>query len=242
MEDVVDRGTAASVRAVGYREPAAGKTGTTSDAADIWFIGLTPRLIGSIWMGFDRRQTVVARATGGELVAPVWGRVMLRMGEHSDGWAPPPGVEMRMVDANGNVIGENCPVVGATRREYFLQGTAPVETCYPAYDQYTYTDSLGAMSDTMGMSSTQQSDESWWRRMRERVFGKRDTTQVQPMPTQMDTAMRPPANPTPNTNPASQPPPVEKPKPKPVPYDSLVKPKPDSVRPKTDTTTTTTNM
>ena len=258
MEDVVDRGTATAVRAVGYTDPAAGKTGTTQDAGDIWFVGLTPNLIGTIWMGFDKRQTIVASATGGDLVSPVWGRVMVRMNERSQGWAPPPGIEMHMVDANGNVMGDNCPASGATRREYFIQGTAPVTTCYPSYDQYTMNDTLGYMTDTS--SYTPQQDEGWWSRLRSRIFGnsqqpqpaqtepvESDTgpvlrgTPVQPTTTSpATTAPLPPAtvpapttrpeqNPTPNPNPATQPPPIQ-PKPKAVPYDSIAKPKPDTTQ------------
>lgn len=224
MQDVVDRGTAASVRS-SYRDPAAGKTGTTNDAADIWFIGFTPNLIGTIWMGFDKRQTIVARATGGELAAPVWGRVMARTGQRSAGWQPPPGVEMRMVDAAGNVMGDNCPMVGEVRREYFIQGTAPVATCYPAYDPYAYTDTAYPSPDTASYTG----DAGWWDRMRARIFkSDRENRQVQ-----MDTATAQPVNPTPNPNPASQPPPLEQPKPTPVPYDSLVKPKPDTTKPPT---------
>jgi penicillin-binding protein 1A len=240
MQDVVDRGTATAVRAVGYSDPAAGKTGTTNDAADVWFIGMTPDLMGAIWMGFDQRQTIVAHASGGEMVAPVWGRVMARIGARSTGWTPPAGVELRMVDQNGNVVGENCPVVGVTKREYFLTGTAPEQTCYPAYGQYSMTDSTGYPVDTAAYA-TQQENEHWWQKMRERIFGKHDT--VSPLPSSVDTVNRTiPAQQTPaqypaqvpTQNPNSLPAPPVKPKPKPVPYDSLVKQKQDTtVKPDT---------
>src|SRR5688572_10628271 len=139
MQDVVDRGTATAVRAVGYSDPAAGKTGTTNDAADIWFIGFTPDIVGTIWVGFDKRKPIVSRATGGEVAAPVWGRVMRRMNQRSRGWAPPPGIEMRTVDEFGYLLGDNCPVTTATHREYFLEGSAPVSSCYTG-SAYTYTD------------------------------------------------------------------------------------------------------
>ncbi|HUP88244.1 MAG TPA: PBP1A family penicillin-binding protein [Longimicrobiales bacterium] len=217
MQDVVDRGTATSVRAVGFRDPAAGKTGTTNDGADTWFVGMTPQLIGTIWIGFDKRQTIVARASGGEMAAPIWGRVMVRSGQHSTGWVPPAGVEMRLVDANGNVVGDNCPAVGATRKEYFIQGTAPVATCYPTYDQYTWYDSL---PDTSGYATTPVHDAGWWERMRARIFAK---TEVQPLPapSKDSVALR------------GQPVDTTKPKPPPVEYDSLVKPKPDTAKPDT---------
>ena len=86
LRDAVDVGTARRVREVGFRGPAAGKTGTTNDAADVWYIGDTPELVAGIWMGLDRRETIVRGASGGTLAAPVWGRMMARL--HED--RPPP--------------------------------------------------------------------------------------------------------------------------------------------------------
>ena len=233
MQDVVDKGTATTVRAAGYHDPAAGKTGTTNDAADTWFVGLTPKLIGTVWIGFDKRQTIVPHATGGDLAAPVWARVMVRMNERSQGWAMPPGVEQHMVDANGNVIGENCPTTGATRTEYFIQGTAPVSTCYPAYNQYAYYDTTGlGLPDTLSAGAAAQ-DAGWWARMRARIFGNKSNTNVEidsiPLKGQ------PVPQPTPTPTPTPAPVPKDTAKPKPVPFDSM-KPKPDTTKPHTDTT------
>jgi len=181
LKDVVNRGTAAAVRSVGFSGPAAGKTGTTNDAADIWFVGYTPRMVGGIWIGFDRRQTVVPRATGGELAGPLWGRIMRRIGERTGDWAMPGGVEMRTVDSLGNVALANCMVQGVTRQEYFLSGSAPVANCY--YGQgYAYTDSLAAQhQDSLYLDTL--IDGGWWDRLRRRIFGDagvRDTLNVQP--------------------------------------------------------------
>jgi len=229
LEDVIDRGTATSVRANGYRDPAAGKTGTTNDAADTWFVGLTPELVGTVWIGFDKRQTIVPRATGGDLAAPVWARVMVHNGIRSSGWSPPAGIEVRLVDDNGNVVGENCPVTGATRREYFIQGTAPTDSCYPSYDPYAMADTFGYPVDTL---PAVDEDAGWWARMRQRIFGSKQTQQpVAPLdsPALRGTPVTTPTqNPTPNPNPATLPPPPASPKPRPVPYDSVVKPKPDT--------------
>ncbi|MGQ0561270.1 MAG: penicillin-binding protein 1A [Gemmatimonadota bacterium] len=225
MQDVVNRGTGAGVRAAGYTGPAAGKTGTTNDAADIWFIGFTPDMIGTIWMGFDKRQTILSSATGGEIAAPVWGRVMRRAGENGGGWTPPPGIETRLVDANGNVLGENCPTVGATRREYFISGTAPLAECYSSYDSFTWNDSLYGYPDS-AYYETERADDGWWTRLRSRIFGSEPEREPPPLDSGV---IGQPVNPPPNPNPATQPPPIEPPKPKPVPYDSLVKPKLDSL-------------
>ena len=130
MRDVVNRGTGTAVRAVGYTGPAAGKTGTTNDATDVWFIGVTPSLAAGVWIGLDRPQPIVPGATGGRLAAPVWGRVMRQLpGAAGPDWRPPPGVETRFVDASGAIIGPGCWTSGAVRAEYFLAGTAPDGRC-----------------------------------------------------------------------------------------------------------------
>ena len=147
MRDVVNRGTGTAVRAVGYTGPAAGKTGTTNDATDVWFIGVTPSLAAGVWIGMDRPQPIVPGATGGRLAAPVWGRVMRRLpAAAGPDWTPPPGVETRLVDASGAIIGPGCWTSGVVRTEYFLAGTAPDGQCgrilVPAMPDSALEDSL----------------------------------------------------------------------------------------------------
>jgi hypothetical protein len=83
LEDVVLRGTAATavrVRAeLPYEVPAAGKTGTTNDGTNVWFMGFTPNLMAAVWFGMDRPVTIWENATGGADAAPVWGRFMKRV-------------------------------------------------------------------------------------------------------------------------------------------------------------------
>jgi penicillin-binding protein 1A len=77
MRGVVQGGTAASVKEF-YPFEAAGKTGTTNDYADAWFIGLTPQLAAGVWVGFDDRRIKFTGwyAQGGKAAAPIWGRMM----------------------------------------------------------------------------------------------------------------------------------------------------------------------
>jgi penicillin-binding protein 1A len=76
MQGVVDQGTAYSVRTSGFQRPAAGKTGTTDDYADAWFVGFTPELAAGVWVGYDARRTIYRSATGGVLCAPIWAKIM----------------------------------------------------------------------------------------------------------------------------------------------------------------------
>src|SRR5690606_9566899 len=113
-----DRGTGTAVRAAGFRGAAAGKTGTTNDAADVWFVGYTPELVGGVWIGLDRRQTIVRGASGGTLAAPVWGRLMAAVYEGRDApqaWQPPAGVNTaEVLRATGEVENPECPTGGPT--------------------------------------------------------------------------------------------------------------------------------
>jgi penicillin-binding protein 1A len=83
LEDVVTQGTAyTAVRVRGelpYEVPAAGKTGTTNDGTNVWFMGFTPNLMAAVWFGMDRPVNIWERATGGGDAAPVWGRFMRRV-------------------------------------------------------------------------------------------------------------------------------------------------------------------
>ena len=79
MRDVVERGTAASIRRyLPESIPVAGKTGTTNDNSDVWFIGLTPDVVAGVWLGFDKPVTIAPGAGGGSLAAPVWGKMLAR--------------------------------------------------------------------------------------------------------------------------------------------------------------------
>jgi penicillin-binding protein 1A len=84
LEDVVAKGTGANVHApdrgaLPYEVPAAGKTGTTNDGTNVWFMGFTPNLMAAVWFGMDRPINIWEQATGGGDAAPVWGRFMRRV-------------------------------------------------------------------------------------------------------------------------------------------------------------------
>jgi penicillin-binding protein 1A len=141
LQDVIDRGTGNAVRGVGFSGAAAGKTGTTNSATDVWFVGYTPDLVGAVWMGFDTPKTIIRGASGGTLAAPAWGRIMRRVYAERptpQPWSPPPGVTRATVHtATGYVIDDGCPAQGPTHEEYFLRGTRPSVSCAPE-PRYTY--------------------------------------------------------------------------------------------------------
>jgi penicillin-binding protein 1A len=131
MRDVVERGTASSVRRYLSRDiPVAGKTGTTNDNTDVWFIGLTPDLVAGVWLGFDKPKMITPGAAGGSLAAPIWGKMMSRYYAltrvPSNNWDEPPiGVIPGELDrATGQLA---TPITPADRRytEYFVEGTEP---------------------------------------------------------------------------------------------------------------------
>jgi penicillin-binding protein 1A len=120
LQAVVDRGTGAGVRSAGYLGPAAGKTGTTNDGRDAWFIGLTPGIVAGVWIGFDQPREIVIGLGGGALAAPVWGTWMRRSSSLPElaapAWSPPPGLQRVRYDPfTGEVLESGCraPVGGA---------------------------------------------------------------------------------------------------------------------------------
>src|SRR5213079_1875460 len=78
MEEVLTSGTAASARSLGFKLPAAGKTGTTNDYKDAWFVGYTNALTCGVWVGFDQPVTIIPRGYGAALALPVWTQVMTK--------------------------------------------------------------------------------------------------------------------------------------------------------------------
>jgi penicillin-binding protein 1A len=95
LSDVVTSGTGAAARSYGFTLPAAGKTGTTNDFADSWFIGYTPRLVTGVWIGFDRPEKIMNRGFASVIAVPVWARFMKEAtkGDAREWLNTPAGVE-----------------------------------------------------------------------------------------------------------------------------------------------------
>jgi penicillin-binding protein 1A len=133
MKDVVQRGTAAGSVGSQFHIPAGGKTGTTNDGADVWFIGYTSDLVAGVWMGLDRPKTIKGNAQGGILAAPAWTAFMnevYRRKPAPPDWPRPEGIVMREVDpATSLLAGPGC---SGTVTEYFIAGTDPTQQCAPS--------------------------------------------------------------------------------------------------------------
>ena len=134
LRSVVDEGTGHFVRELGVQGPVAGKTGTTNNGADIWFVGYTPTVVATVWFGYDVPRRIAANASGGRLAAPAWAafyRNGWRERSSAEGWQPPAGLVSRAIDEEtGYLANEWCPT---TRREWFKPGTEPVRYC-PHHD------------------------------------------------------------------------------------------------------------
>jgi penicillin-binding protein 1A len=130
LRSVVDDGTGRVVREMGVRGPVAGKTGTTNDGTDVWFIGYTPTLVAGVWFGYDSPRPIGPNASGGRLAAPAWAMFYLngwRERSPVGAWDPPGDLVERRIDAyNGDLANEWCPV---TQREWFKPGTEPTTLC-----------------------------------------------------------------------------------------------------------------
>lgn len=127
LEGVIDHGTGRGVRLAGFTAPAAGKTGTTNDYGDAWFVGYTPDLVAVVWVGFDRRESL--GLSGARAALPIWTAFMKRATATTPSrtFEVPAGVSMVEVDpASGLRATTECPerVV-----EAFLDADAPTTAC-----------------------------------------------------------------------------------------------------------------
>ena len=111
LSDVVTSGTATRVRAAGFKLPAGGKTGTTDDYADAWFIGYTPHLLTGVWFGLDQPAPIMRDGFGGTVAAPAWARFMAAAtkGAKPDWYRMPSDVEkVRICRLSGMRAGAHC--------------------------------------------------------------------------------------------------------------------------------------
>jgi len=129
MKGVVDRGTAGSARSMGFRLVAAGKTGTTNDKRDAWFIGFTPKALTLTWLGFD--DNAPTGLSGGTGAVPIWTRFMqaVMAGQPNVDFGSPDGIITAQIDeTSGGLAVPACPP-RVVVTEAFKAGTQPTMPC-----------------------------------------------------------------------------------------------------------------
>jgi penicillin-binding protein 1A len=150
LADVINSGTAWSARRVGFTLPAAGKTGTTNDYRDAWFVGYTPTIVTGVWVGYDMPQTIIAEGYAAELAVPIWAKFMktATRGHKAEWFKQPAGLTSATIcrlsgaratdscrnaavfDDDGNQTGRSMVYT-----EYFVRGTEPRTYC-PIHDTH----------------------------------------------------------------------------------------------------------
>ena len=129
MRDAAERGTGAPARRlVPSSIPIAGKTGTTNDNVDVWFMGMTPDLVAGVWLGFDKPTTITPGAAGGSLAAPIWGAMMAKYyaGRSAPrAWTPPVGLVTAELDRTTGALADSTTPPERRYVEYFIPGTEP---------------------------------------------------------------------------------------------------------------------
>jgi penicillin-binding protein 1B len=127
LKDVFTYGTAGKARSLGFEHAYAGKTGTTSNYRDAWFIGYSPRILSLVWIGFDDGHSV--RLAGGDACVPIWTRHMNRIdGLTQDvDWKRPEDVTVREIDPESGMLAT--PYCPRTRSEVYVAGTEPESVC-----------------------------------------------------------------------------------------------------------------
>lgn len=129
LRDVIDRGTGAAARPLGVYFPVAGKTGTTDDYRDAWFVGFSSEVVVGVWVGFDQPARIGAAAYGSRLALPIWAEFMRRTARRlrPRDFEPPEGLHDEVLCRVSYLRPtEDCPVYV----EYFKPGDdVPDETC-----------------------------------------------------------------------------------------------------------------
>ena len=143
LADVITRGTGSQARSQGFKLPAAGKTGTTNDSADAWFVGYTPNLVAGVWFGRDQPEPIIGRATAATIAVPAWARFMKQAtaSDRPDWYQMPSDFEkVAICQVSGMRATPACRLAAANRQggvvdDYFPKGTAPKEPCSVHVDQ-----------------------------------------------------------------------------------------------------------
>lgn len=127
LRSVVEDGTGRAAKQLG--RPAAGKTGTTDDYTDAWFVGFTPQLAAGVWVGYDVKKTLGEGESGGKVCAPIWTEFMKSAleGKPAMEFRKPDKIVEAAIDAKTGLLAD--PKCGPSLTEYFKEGTLPSRSC-----------------------------------------------------------------------------------------------------------------
>jgi 1A family penicillin-binding protein len=157
LADVVNHGTGYGARQSGFRLPAGGKTGSTDDHADAWFIGFTPRLAAGVWVGFDQPKMIMRRGFAAVVAVPAWAGFMkaATVGNKPEWIEAPSGVShIRRCRESGGLANEYCELsAGGVYDDYVAIGRGP-DIC-PLHNATSLTPTPApAVTPTMTISFT----------------------------------------------------------------------------------------
>ena len=159
LADVVNAGTAYRARQSGFTLPAAGKTGTTNDYVDAWFVGFTPKLVTGVWIGFDQPKTIIRNGYAGEIAVPLWAGFMkvATKGDKPEWLARPANViGTNVCRISGKLPAGGCDHVDVVNRDgvvekrsmiytdYFVKGTQPTDEC-PLHPDRGFLDAIAGV-------------------------------------------------------------------------------------------------
>jgi penicillin-binding protein 1A len=132
MKDVITKGSARGSVGSYFHLPAGGKTGTTNDGANVWFIGYTADLVAGVWIGLDKPAKIKANAQGGLLAAPAWTGFMTEVYRRKPAppdWPRPEGIVSRDIDFTTDMLrNPYCPA-SDVMTEVYIAGTEPTQPC-----------------------------------------------------------------------------------------------------------------
>jgi len=144
MADVINAGTGNRARQLGFTLPAAGKTGTTNEFHDAWFVGFTPKIVTGVWVGFDQPRTILPNGFAADIAVPLWANFMkvATRDDKPDWLTPPAGITSATVcRLSGKLATDGCQNASVENpdgslssksmvyTEYFARGTAPTTFC-----------------------------------------------------------------------------------------------------------------
>ena len=143
LADVINAGTGSRARQLGFKLPAAGKTGTTNEYHDAWFVGYTPNLVAGVWVGFDQPRTILPNGYAADIAVPTWAAFMkAATAGDKPGWfkAPRGMTTAKVCRVSGLLAGSGCHDVEVDNKgrlerrsmvytEYFARNTVPTDSC-----------------------------------------------------------------------------------------------------------------